>query len=726
MKTKILILLSLLVMFNITSCKKELKTIDPPIDDNKKMEDLDVPEYFDYSTTQTIQLKVTASDYVGLPATKIEIYNTNPNEGGTIIKSGITDRDQVLEVSFEIPANQEELHIRRTTYLGEIETATIDIDGEDLEYTFTTNKSKSDFKNGVTGPGCTDCTVTIADNQSGILTINTGETYCVVSGGTFTGGLVMNGGTLKVCGSITIQWITGSGLIMINDDGSFISTSLNMNSTDLIIENYSDAFMVSAGPNINGTFKNWGYISLAGANINSGGKFYNYGIIAFSNNYNNNSFTYNEGILNLAGNVVNNGGAVFENHCRVNVAGNFTNNSTLENYSYMDINGTLTLNGGGDLQLYDQALVDVVNVIVNADIVGNGSDYSKIVATGNTTINSATLTGQLDYCDENGIEINNGTIDESVTFCEASIPETYCNPGSNNGSGGADLDGDGVADEFDDYPADPDRAFNNYYPSETTFATLAFEDLWPYKGDYDFNDLVVDYRVNTVTNALDNAVEVFITMKVMAIGAGYKNGFGMQFGFSPDVVNSVSGDFSLTENIITLTDKNLEANQSKAVIVFFDNAFNLLPHPGGGTGVNTRIGATYVEPTEINFHMDFVYPLSPIALGTAPFNPFIFVNKVRGREIHMKDNAPTDLIDNSLFNTGQDASDPDNGQYYKTANNLPWAINVVDGFDYLIEKSPIIQGHLHFAEWAESGGVLYPDWYMDNPGYRNAAYIYTH
>jgi len=195
MKTKILILLSLLVMFNITSCKKELKTIDPPIDDNKKMEDLDVPEYFDYSTTQTIQLKVTASDYVGLPATKIEIYNTNPNEGGTIIKSGITDRDQVLEVSFEIPANQEELHIRRTTYLGEIETATIDIDGEDLEYTFTTNKSKSDFKNGVTGPGCTDCTVTIADNQSGILTINTGETYCVVSGGTFTGGLVMNGGT---------------------------------------------------------------------------------------------------------------------------------------------------------------------------------------------------------------------------------------------------------------------------------------------------------------------------------------------------------------------------------------------------------------------------------------------------------------------------------------------------------------------------------------------------
>ena len=720
-------LFAITLLTTVASCKKELDNVDPVPPKDKTMNDLVISESFDFNTSQTITLKIIATDDLGLPAAKIEIYNANPNENGTVIKSGITDKLQVFETSINIPANQEVLYIRKTSNNGDIETANIDIIGGVIEYEFTTSKSHGDFKNGVNGPGCTDCTTSITDHESGILNVNSGETICIQSGASFTGGLIMNGGTLNVCGTLTVQWINGDGLIMINDDGAFISTSLNMNSPDLIIENYSDAFMVSSGPNINGTFKNWGYIALAGANINSGGKFYNYGIISFSNNYNNNSYTYNEGILNLAGTVANNGSATFENHCRVNVAGNFNNNSTLDNYSYMDINGTLTLNGGGDLQMYDQALIDVVNMMINEDITGNGALYSKIVVTGNTTINSATLSGSLDYCDENGIEINNGTIAPSVTFCDASIPENYCNPGSNGAGGaGADTDGDGVNDDFDDYPNDGDRAFNNYYPDENDFGSLVFEDLWPYKGDYDFNDLVVDYRFNTVTNANDNAVEIFINLKVVAIGAGYKNGFGLQFPFSPDVVSAVSGDFSFTQNIINLTDKNLEDGQEKAVVIFFDNAFDLLPHPGGSTGVNVQIGETYVQPVEKEFLVTFSYPLSPENLGQVPFNPFVFVNKERGREIHMKDYVPTDLINTALFGTGQDVSAPSSGQYFKTSNNLPWAINLVGGFDYPIEKAAIIDAYNHFGEWAESGGVQYPDWYLDNPGYRNENKIYTH
>ena len=722
-------ILSILIFLTFSSCEKSLDPVEPPIIENKTMDDLVISDSFDFTTSQVLDLKITSSDYLGLPATKIEIFNANPNDGGTIIKSGITDKAQVFETSFSIPSHLTEVHIRRTTYNGIIETATVDIAGSELQYIFTTNKSQGVLKNGVTGPGCTDCTTSISNHQSGILTVSNGETICILNGASHTGGVKMNGGTLKVCGTLTPQWINGSGgLIMINDDGAFISSNLNMNNSNLTIENYSDAFMVASGPNIKGVFKNWGYIALAGANINSGGQFYNYGIIAFSNHYNNNSYTYNEGTLNLAGNVANNGNATFENHCRVNVAGNFNNNSTLDNYSYMDINGTLTLNNGGDLQMYDQALIDVVNITVNEDIFGNGSDYSKIVITGNTTINSATVSGKLDLCDENGIETNNGTIDPSVTFCEASIPETYCIPGSNGagGGGGNDTDGDGVNDDFDDYPNDPERAFNNYYPDENSLGSLAFEDLWPYKGDYDFNDLVVNYRFNTITNATDNAVEIYMTLKVVAIGAGYKNGFGIQFPFSPDVVDNVSGDFSFTQNMVNISSNNLEENQDKAVIVFFDNAFDLLPHPGGGTGVNVQLGATYVEPQEAEFLVSFAYPVSPANLGQAPFNPFIFVNGDRGREIHMKNYEPTSLVDASLFNTGQDVSSTGSGLYYKTTNNLPWAVNIIEGFDYPIEKTAVIDAFNYFANWAESSGNEYPSWYSNDAGYRNNEFIYTH
>ena len=719
-------LISVLFVISTSSCKKKLEPV--PVEPVKTMDNLVAPESFDFSNTQNLHLKVISSDQIGLPATKIEIYNGNPNDGSSIIKSGITDKLQEFETDVVISSNLSEIHIRRINADGTIETATIDIDGSELEYIFTSNKSHGDFKNGVTGPGCTDCTTTITDHQSGTLTVNEGETICIASGASFTGVLRMKGGTINICGSMTLQSMNGDGKIMINDDGAFISNNLNMNNQDLVIENYSDAFMVGAGPNIKGTFKNWGYIALAGANINSGGKFYNYGIIAFSNHYNNNNYTYNEGTLNLAGNVANNGSAVFENHCRVNVAGNFNNNSTLDNYSYMDINGRLTLNGGGDLQMYDQALIDVVDMTINEDIVGNGSGYSKIVVTGNTTINSAALSGSLDFCDENGIETNNGTIEASVTFCEATIPETFCNPGSNGTSSGDgnDSDGDGVNDDFDDYPEDPERAFNNYYPDVNNYGSLAYEDMWPFKGDYDFNDLVVDYRFNTVTNSSDNVVELFVNLKVMAIGAGYKNGFGLQLPFSQDVVSGVIGDFSLTQNIININSKNLEANQDKAVIVFFDNAFDLLPHPGGSTGVNVQIGETYVEPQEIEFLVSFNYPVNPSNFGAAPFNPFIFVNSERGREIHLKDHEPTDLVDASLFNTGQDVSAPANGQYYITANYLPWALNLVYGFEYPIEKEAILNAYHHFYDWAESGGNQYPDWYSDSPGYRNSSKIYSH
>ena len=64
------------------------------------------------------------------------------------------------------------------------------------------------------------------------------------------------------------------------------------------------------------------------------------------------------------------------------------------------------------------------------------------------------------------------------------------------GSSNDDTDEDGVSDLFDDYPNDPEKAFDNYSPAEGQFGTLAFEDLWPAKGDYDFNDIVIDYQYN--------------------------------------------------------------------------------------------------------------------------------------------------------------------------------------------------------------------------------------
>ena len=723
-------LLTVAIILATISCKKELNQLNPSDypSDGQTMEELVVDENFDFATSQILNIKITSSDLLGMPASKIEIYNGNPNESGMIVKTGISNREQVFSTQVNIPSSQEALYIRRTSSDGAIETVTIDILGEEIEYAFSANKSQVNFKSNVSGPGCDEYT-DIVTQTSGTLRVKKNKVYVLQSGSSFTGKVKMEDGTLKVCGNITITELEGNkGTLIINDDGVLIANSFDIDHKDIIVENYSDAFMVSSGPEIKGTFKNYGTLNMSGAEIKKDGEFSNYGTVNFSGNFINDESTYNEGIINFAGNVTNDEDGEFENHCTLNVSGNFTNKNKLKNYSYINITGTLECEDHGDLDLYDQSLIETTNLILDEDVEAHGDEYSKIVITNNTTIENIDLKGNLDICDENGIESDDGDAESSVTYCEASIPQTACNPGSNasgGNAGGDDADGDGVADDFDDYPNDGDRAFNNYFPDENTFGTLAFEDLWPYKGDYDFNDLVVDYQFNTVTNANDNAVEIYVSLSVKAIGAAFKNGFGIELPIGPDAVQQVSGDFSLTQSLINLDNKNLETNQSNAVIVFFDNAFDLLPHPGDGTGVNTRIGASYVEPQIINFLVSFNYPVSVDNLGQAPFNPFIFVHGDRGREIHMKNDAPTDLVNASLFGTGEDNSSPADGLYYNTVNNLPWAINITEGFDYPLEKTPTINAYNHFAQWAESGGAEYPDWYSDSPGYRNSNYIYS-
>jgi LruC domain-containing protein len=265
----------------------------------------------------------------------------------------------------------------------------------------------------------------------------------------------------------------------------------------------------------------------------------------------------------------------------------------------------------------------------------------------------------------------------------------------------------------------------NLFPS-TGFGTLAFEDLWPYKGDYDFNDVVVDYQFEIFYSATNHIDQVIGTFELRAVGAGYQNGFGFQLSGAINPANVTVSGYSITENYINLNPNGTEAGQSKPTIIVFDNAFNEMQHPGGGAvGINTELAAPYVQPVTFEIVMQFAPNTYTSAdLNIVGFNPFIIVNQDRGREVHLPGKPPTDLADMSLFGTGEDDSDPSANRFYMTSLNLPWALNIIERFDYPIEKTDITQAYLRFREWAESTGVLYPNWFQEIQGFRNQALIY--
>jgi LruC domain-containing protein len=289
---------------------------------------------------------------------------------------------------------------------------------------------------------------------------------------------------------------------------------------------------------------------------------------------------------------------------------------------------------------------------------------------------------------------------------------------------GSDSDADGVPDNFDEYPNDPTKAFNNYFFTQGNFGTLSFEDLWPYSGDYDFNDAVIDYNFNQITNGSNQVVELMATFILRAHGAYYHNGFGFELPVNSARVQNVSG-IDVSNDYIQLNPNKTEAGHERAVVVVWDDAYRILPAAGGSIGVNTQPGLPFVTPDTLNVAITFTQPVPLNQLGVPPYNPFIIVDKNREVEVHLPNKAPTALADAGLLGTGHDNSIPSSGRYYQTDRNLPWAINIVERFDYPVEKVEILNAHLKFAEWAESGGQVSNDWFRNLQGYRNESNIYT-
>jgi LruC domain-containing protein len=331
----------------------------------------------------------------------------------------------------------------------------------------------------------------------------------------------------------------------------------------------------------------------------------------------------------------------------------------------------------------------------------------KLEVTGNLTIagqlnlkNSNSIVTANDFTVSGTLLLKGGTINAhnvvisgwlngpgTVNYC---VSKTIT--GTQNTSGlvvqqqcGTDTDGDGVNDPEDAYPNDSEKAFQIFTPNSTGKSTLAYEDLWPSTGDYDFNDVSIRYRTLIITNADNNAVQIDFICNVGSNYANFTNAFGIELeGVDPSQVGSVTGN-NITENYLTFNANGTESGQDNAVIIFTDNTDNFLTETTVSITLNT--------------------PISTSTLGAAPFNPFIIANKERAKEIHLAGYNKTNLGDSGTYITG---------------TGFPWGLSIInEDFDVPKEGVSIIEAYNYFDDWATSGGNSYSDWYSNNAGYRN-------
>ncbi|WP_266368994.1 LruC domain-containing protein [Tellurirhabdus rosea] len=674
---------------------------------------------FNYQSTRDIELSVKVSN-AGAPGERfrINVYNDVPSPA-SLMTAGLTDANQQIKLALRTPAPLQFLYIQKISAYGVAEVLKVPV-SEKMTADFGVTRSGARL--AATGPDCSTGVNRPLANFNGSVDVNPGDV--VALSGTFNGSINMNGGTVRICGKATITGVTmnnpGSAIYIL-ESADVTASNFNMNNAATTLYNYSSKLEFPNGVSFGGSVENNGTMTVKGdlnINNNSSNALTNNGTLTVSGNLNNNRSLTNNKTIVVSGHYQANGGSMNVNTCSL-FANQLTINSNLHNRSYVKVTTTTTVNGGTFLRQYDGALLSTHDLMENGTISGEGAAKSTVKVAGNTTINGgAVISGNINLCDLNGVETNNASIAPTFLSCSNYIATSACNPEGFGQAPVADRDKDGVPDSLDDFPDDAKRAFRTFYPSASGTSTYAFEDMWPLQGDYDFNDLVVNFRVTRVLNADNKVVDLKQNLTISAIGASFDNGFGFQLdGVSSADVASVTGSV-LTKGMVTLNANKTEAGQSKAVIIAYDSPESLIKRAQGSM-FNTVKATPVAAPGELELLVTFATPQDPAKLTQDRLNPFLFVNSNRKKEVHLPNYLPTALADATLFGTGADATKPSENRYYKTAQNFPWALEIPNQFRYPVETVAINKAFNKFNTWVASKGAQNQDWFEDKAGYIN-------
>lgn len=212
--------------------------------------------------------------------------------------------------------------------------------------------------------------------------------------------------------------------------------------------------------------------------------------------------------------------------------------------------------------------------------------------------------------------------------------------------------------------------------------TLAFEDVWPNGGDYDLNDVIIEYNRDITINR-DNKVEkITETFKpVQKEGSAKRDNFIACQYKNP-------GKVTLPEGMI------LESATNSVVVE---------------TTAKSAAGVTYTV----------VRDLSGLGMTQTQvkedFNPYLIANRYAAEnrvEVHLPMFEMTSAANTDLMNK-------DNAYYIGSGGIFPFAINIpVTGFIPADETIRIdLEGQYpSFAKWANSKGENSKDWYLQDKG----------
>ncbi len=713
---------------------------------------INVPEGFDWSTMQTVDLNLEVDDqYNGKYFYTVELYGAHPffDEKAPMLGKGVARKGNNFNFSATLPADLETIFIKQIDPTGrEKVTATTMGETPNIVASFATGKSSFRSSSVDHNPSVASAAayapslrsvpanvqtnyttpadaIVINEQTPSSFTLQTNRSYVVR--GEYTGALTFPGGG-KVDLFIEGVWNNTSSVITLQKDSKMIVQNGGVFTTtvDLVVNGYNFVIVAVAptgewnnnkGADITFNFTDDGQIVNAGVlnafriQLPSKGVLYNAGemeVEEFRVNSTNN--ITNDKRLWIADANFTNG--EIRNNCLLVIESLQTNGTTIVvSEGSMITVDTYSTAMGTTILMDSHSILEITNSITfgswsnTIDGVGGNAALLRMEEIHFNGWHSVRLQGKLE------LENSNYTSTQGSNGYQLVAPASWVQKGASTVIiGSTDCNGGG-----NNVPAPETPPTNPIFPViwNGTDVTYLFEDNWPQLGDYDMNDVVLNVTPTYLMNAANKVEQLQLEVTLRAVGGVKRLAVGLQIdGMLRGVVHNLSrSNLTGRDNTVFIASNGLETGQTYAVIPLFDDVHHALGIPPR-TMVNTVEGgaAGTVPPLVVNISIDFATPVNPEEVSIDRLNPFIVNGGYLHRrdEVHMPGFAPTEIADPRKFGAADDDS---NRKYFTSKGNLIWALAIPGETPYPKEYTSIRKAYPDLEEWATSAGAQAKDWY---------------
>ena len=240
--------------------------------------------------------------------------------------------------------------------------------------------------------------------------------------------------------------------------------------------------------------------------------------------------------------------------------------------------------------------------------------------------------------------------------------------------------------------------------TETT-SVYAYEDLWPEKGDYDMNDVVLEVKDVKEFWKKSNEKNYKIFKQSFELTT-YQNYVTKTSGLALTLDTNTNPSSIAMKKVDPKSPKDtVDVTFTKEGKVYFLTE-----------DVKGEINSTYILELTYNSGISDINKLASV-------KPFIFRNEEGDKrwEVHIPFEAPTAKMNTSYFGTMDDRSIPEENKYFVRDGDYPFAFCLagvtIDSFKDTIlkrkhEKAPISELYPKFLLWSTSKGEQNQDWYL--------------